>query len=118
MAEISELSTEAKRVIGEYRDRVHNCLYQCCAEADSAHAATRFAKLLHVIPKITLLARDLVEHIKVVHTFDNESNCVDPLFFELFGDIFQEERETFSAQTNAPFKWNVASPEQSDQSVS
>jgi hypothetical protein len=117
-SEISELSTEAKRVIGEFRDRVHNCLYQCCAEADSAHAAMRFAKLLHVIPKITLLARDLVEHIKVVHTFDNESNCVDPLFFELFGDIFQEERESFSAQTNAPFKWNIASPDQSDQSVS
>lgn len=54
MAEIAELSTEAKEIINEFRDRVHNCLYQYCAEADPIHAATRFAKLLHIIPKVTV----------------------------------------------------------------
>uniref|UniRef100_A0A914QNP7 NR LBD domain-containing protein n=1 Tax=Panagrolaimus davidi TaxID=227884 RepID=A0A914QNP7_9BILA len=47
-----------------------------------------------------LLARDLAEHIKVDHTFNSEMRRVDPLFFELFGDIFQEERQHIADTTS------------------
>uniref|UniRef100_A0AC34RJR8 Uncharacterized protein n=1 Tax=Panagrolaimus sp. JU765 TaxID=591449 RepID=A0AC34RJR8_9BILA len=86
------LSNEARIVVSNLRDQLHNALYQYCQEIGN-DAPLRFAKLLHLLPKITLLARDLIEHIKVSHTFNSEMRRVDPIFFELFGDIFQEERD-------------------------
>lgn len=74
----------------------------------------RFAKLLHILPKLTvsafcvvvaqwsiqylqLLARELVEHIRVGYTFQNDQSTVKPAFLSLFGDIFAEEREGMSS---------------------
>jgi nuclear factor 4 len=88
------LSSEAKIFVSSLRDKIHATLYEQCQRDNSdSDAPLRFAKLLHLLPKISLLARDLAEHIKVDHTFNSEMRRVDPLFFELFGDIFQEERQ-------------------------
>jgi len=74
--------------------------------------ALRFAKLLNVLPKITVLARDLIEHIRMIQTFDTAARSsssssriiattdgvgVESLFFQLFGDIFQQ-RESGAGQ--------------------
>uniref|UniRef100_A0A7E4VDP7 Nuclear receptor domain-containing protein n=1 Tax=Panagrellus redivivus TaxID=6233 RepID=A0A7E4VDP7_PANRE len=92
-AEARGLSPTGKQWVAGMRDLLHTALYQECQSVDSTDAPVRFAKLLHLLPKIALLSRDLVEHIKVAHTFNADMRRVDPLFFELFGDIFQDERE-------------------------
>jgi nuclear factor 4 len=95
------LSTEGKAFVSSLRDKVHATLYeQCQRDKSDSDAPLRFAKLLHLLPKISLLARDLAEHIKVDHTFNSEMRRVDPLFFELFGDIFQEERQHVADTTS------------------
>jgi nuclear factor 4 len=95
------LSTEGKAFVLSLRDKVHATLYeQCQRDKSDSDAPLRFAKLLHLLPKISLLARDLAEHIKVDHTFNSEMRRVDPLFFELFGDIFQEERQHVADTTS------------------
>lgn len=59
----------------------------------------RFAKILLLMPhlivsllSITLssqmMAGDLVEHVRMRHTFGTTINECDPLFYQLFGDIF------------------------------
>ncbi|KAE9554658.1 hypothetical protein FO519_002145 [Halicephalobus sp. NKZ332] len=96
------LSSSGKVVVSSLRDQLHNALYQKCQETGN-DAPLRFAKILHLLPKIMLLARDLIEHIKVAHTFNSDMRRVDPVFFELFGDIFQDERDHIahiSLQTN------------------
>uniref|UniRef100_A0AC34F3Q8 Uncharacterized protein n=1 Tax=Panagrolaimus sp. ES5 TaxID=591445 RepID=A0AC34F3Q8_9BILA len=97
------LSSEGKLFVSSLRDKVHAALYeQCQRDKSDADAPLRFAKLLHLLPKISLLARDLAEHIKVDHTFNSDMRRVDPLFFELFGDIFQEERQHVADTTTRP----------------
>lgn len=55
-----------------------------------------------------LLARDLVEHIRMVQTFATDRKAIDPIFFQLFGDIFQHSNDgqgtssTIAEETN-PF---------------
>uniref|UniRef100_A0A915EDQ8 Uncharacterized protein n=1 Tax=Ditylenchus dipsaci TaxID=166011 RepID=A0A915EDQ8_9BILA len=89
-----KMSKSADQFVRDLKDRVHAALYQHCTDAQPTRDATlRFAKLLHILPKLTLLARDLLEHIRMVHTFTADSKAIDPIFFQLFGDIFQGEQE-------------------------
>jgi nuclear factor 4 len=102
------LSSEGKMFVSSLRDKVHATLYdQCRKDNSDSDAPLRFAKLLHLLPKISLLARDLAEHIKVDHTFNSDMRRVDPLFFELFGDIFQEERQHAADTSQRPALSNV-----------
>jgi len=103
------LSALGKSMVSNIRDQLHNALYQKCQDSEE-DAPLRFAKLLHLLPKITLLARDLIEHIKVSHTFNSDMRRVDPVFFELFGDIFQDERDHIAHVTLQP---TIASKQQS-----
>ncbi|KAI1715120.1 astacin (Peptidase family m12A) domain-containing protein [Ditylenchus destructor] len=90
-----QLSPSAEAFVRDLRDRVHASLYQHCADTGrpGGDPALRFAKLLHVLPKLTLLARDLVEHIRMVQTFATDRKAIDPIFFQLFGDIFQHSSD-------------------------
>ncbi|KAI6187084.1 Protein ultraspiracle [Aphelenchoides besseyi] len=88
--EVHGLTSTTANAVAKLRDRLHGALYQNCMSSDES-PTIRFAKLLHILPKLTLLARELVEHIRAVQTFN--SSIVSPLFFEMFGDIFEEERE-------------------------
>ncbi|KAI1711336.1 zinc finger, c4 type (two domains) domain-containing protein [Ditylenchus destructor] len=105
-----QLSPSAETFVRDLRDRVHASLYQHCADTGrpGGDPALRFAKLLHVLPKLTLLARDLVEHIRMVQTFATDRKAIDPIFFQLFGDIFQHSNDgqgtssTIAEETN-PF---------------
>ncbi|KAK0398789.1 hypothetical protein QR680_002756 [Steinernema hermaphroditum] len=113
-SETMGLSHECAMLITKLRDSVHAALYQHCGEQGFTAAAIRFAKLLHIIPKITLLARDLVEHIRMSQTFLLDLSKTDPLFYELFGDIFDASRRSSSS---SPQRENVPqSPPASDAS--
>ncbi|TMS38405.1 hypothetical protein L596_005138 [Steinernema carpocapsae] len=110
-SETMGLSPECAMLIAKLRDNVHSALYQHCGEQGFSSAAIRFAKLLHIIPKITLLARDLVEHIRMSQTFLSDLNKMDPLFYELFGDIFDASQKSSSSspqRENVPFGFFVS----------
>ncbi|KAF7627282.1 NR LBD domain-containing protein [Meloidogyne graminicola] len=95
------LSINGRNFIEKLRDSAHSALYNhsphkstSSSSFSSSEAALRFAKLLHILPKLTLISRDLVEHIRMVHTFPStRSRPTDPLFFDLFGDIFQPNKQ-------------------------
>lgn len=54
----ARLSINAEEYVSKLRDRVHAALYQHCTNSaqsnDSSSAALRFAKLLHLLPKLTV----------------------------------------------------------------
>ncbi|KHN72084.1 Nuclear hormone receptor family member nhr-97 [Toxocara canis] len=86
------LSSAAAQMVSAFRDRVHAALYQhCIEESMNATATIRFARLFHLLPKITTLAVQLEEHIQLSHTFC-EGDAMDPLLCELLGDIFEGNR--------------------------
>uniref|UniRef100_A0A1I8BUW0 NR LBD domain-containing protein n=1 Tax=Meloidogyne hapla TaxID=6305 RepID=A0A1I8BUW0_MELHA len=92
------LSINGRHFVEKLRDSAHSALYshspQKSASTSSSEAALRFAKLLHILPKLTLISRDLIENIRMVHTFPStRSRPTDPLFFDLFGDIFQPNKK-------------------------
>lgn len=37
------------------------------------------------------MSRDLIEHIRMLNTFSSDKKAIDPIFLQLFGDIFQEQ---------------------------
>lgn len=95
------LSATTAQAVSGLRDRVHSALYQYCGDQYlSTVAAIRFAKLLHLLPKIATLATQLEEHIQVTHTFSTESSS-DPLLKELLGDIFEECASIAPASPNS-----------------
>ena len=47
------LSNLGKSVVSNLRDQLHNALYQKC-QGNEEDAPLRFAKLLHLLPKITV----------------------------------------------------------------
>ncbi|KAK0398791.1 hypothetical protein QR680_002756 [Steinernema hermaphroditum] len=112
-SETMGLSHECAMLITKLRDSVHAALYQHCGEQGFTAAAIRFAKLLHIIPKITLLARDLVEHIRMSQTFLLDLSKTDPLFYELFGDIFDASRRSSSSPISGGSDLNSPSHQQS-----
>ncbi|VDM25025.1 unnamed protein product [Toxocara canis] len=86
------LSSAAAQMVSAFRDRVHEAFYQhCIEESMNATATIRFARLFHLLPKITTLAVQLEEHIQLSHTFC-EGDAMDPLLCELLGDIFEGNR--------------------------
>lgn len=148
------LSPSARQFVEKLRDQTHAALYQhsptggncgssssselscsssfVASSSSSSDAALRFAKLLHILPKLTvsfeksflymegkmnflnyneigiffqLLSRDLVEHIRMVHTFPSTTRPTDPLFYQLFGDIFRDNRHQ-NRLSFAPFDEN------------
>lgn len=53
-AETHGLSHSAVQDVNQLRDRVHSALYQHCTDVCPDKAAIRFAKLLHVLPKVSV----------------------------------------------------------------
>uniref|UniRef100_A0A914GRB0 Uncharacterized protein n=1 Tax=Globodera rostochiensis TaxID=31243 RepID=A0A914GRB0_GLORO len=93
------LSASGQHFVQRLRDSVHSALYNHSPKRAptnsfaSSDAALRFAKLLHILPNLMLLSRDLVEHIRMVQTFPTASSRpTDPVFFQMFGDIFYENQ--------------------------
>uniref|UniRef100_A0A1I7X7H6 NR LBD domain-containing protein n=1 Tax=Heterorhabditis bacteriophora TaxID=37862 RepID=A0A1I7X7H6_HETBA len=85
------LSPRAQSAVSALRDRVHSALYQHCVSLiDSYKAAHRLAKVLLLIPQLTLMAVEVVEHLRLRHTFIAHPKLIDPLLFQLYGDIFEE----------------------------
>ncbi|KAI6236519.1 Nuclear hormone receptor family member nhr-97 [Aphelenchoides besseyi] len=68
--EVHGLTSTTANAVAKLRDRLHGALYQNCMSSDES-PTIRFAKLLHILPKLTLLARELVEHIRAVQTFNS-----------------------------------------------
>jgi hypothetical protein len=92
--ELKGLSSHTAVAVSRLRDRLHGALYHNCISDGSGEGPTiRFAKLLHILPKLTMLARELTDHIQLCYTFHCEQKLISPIFYELFGDIFEEERE-------------------------
>ena len=48
------LSALGKSMVSNIRDQLHNALYQKCQDSEE-DAPLRFAKLLHLLPKITVV---------------------------------------------------------------
>ncbi|KAL3117255.1 hypothetical protein niasHT_007658 [Heterodera trifolii] len=109
------LSVSGQNFVERLRDNVHSALYNhspqrlppFCSASLPSDAALRFAKLLHILPKLMLLSRDLIENIRMVHTFPTASSRpTDPLFFEMFGDIFHENRQGHSFGISSSDEWS------------
>lgn len=102
------LSLNGRLFVEKLRDSAHSALYshspQKSASVSPSEAALRFAKLLHILPKLTLISRDLIENIRMVHTFPStRSRPTDPLFFDLFGDIFQPNKKQNNLNSSQQF---------------
>uniref|UniRef100_A0AC34R916 NR LBD domain-containing protein n=1 Tax=Panagrolaimus sp. JU765 TaxID=591449 RepID=A0AC34R916_9BILA len=111
-SDIEGLNTEFKNSLSNMRDELHNALYQSC-QNDQTNAPSRFAKFLHLLSKTTILARDLIEHIKLSHSFNTGRKQNDPIFYELFGDLFHDEIVQTQSKANdyliksSPSPWSV-----------
>ncbi|KAI6175684.1 Protein ultraspiracle [Aphelenchoides bicaudatus] len=104
--EVHDLSPQTTATVMRLRDRLHGTLYQNCAPGLGESPAIRFARLLHILPKLTLLAREMVEHIRMICTFQPEQKAKMSVFFELYGDIFAEEREASSLSKTMCSRYN------------
>uniref|UniRef100_A0AC35U8I3 Nuclear receptor domain-containing protein n=1 Tax=Rhabditophanes sp. KR3021 TaxID=114890 RepID=A0AC35U8I3_9BILA len=82
------INKETAKLMECYKEKLQNLLYNECRyeESDPMKVATRFASLLSIFPTISLLARDIIDHIKIYQSFG--VHTPDILFIELFGDIF------------------------------
>uniref|UniRef100_A0A1I8BUB8 NR LBD domain-containing protein n=1 Tax=Meloidogyne hapla TaxID=6305 RepID=A0A1I8BUB8_MELHA len=82
------LSVGGKRFIENLKDVAHSALYSLMQQNSSG------TKLFHILPRLALISRDLIENIRMVHGFAGiSSRPTDPLFVDLFGDIFQSDKK-------------------------
>lgn len=52
--EVHGLSDCTRNSISRLRDRLHGTLYQFCMHTQSESATIRFARLLHILPKLSV----------------------------------------------------------------
>uniref|UniRef100_A0A0N4ZIU1 Nuclear receptor domain-containing protein n=1 Tax=Parastrongyloides trichosuri TaxID=131310 RepID=A0A0N4ZIU1_PARTI len=85
------ICNEAVVEMTNFKENIESLLYnECYAHSiNIGKAANRFASLLSLLATISLLARDVEDHIKIYQSFGNHK--ADILFVELFGDIFGKE---------------------------
>ncbi|PAV65744.1 hypothetical protein WR25_19701 [Diploscapter pachys] len=90
----SGLSTTSDSTVSAFRDRVVAALFNICSERqmDAASAAARLSKMHFLISQITLMASDLVEHLRLRNTFVSDVAELDPILIQLYGDIFEDTR--------------------------
>ncbi|CAJ0587373.1 unnamed protein product, partial [Mesorhabditis spiculigera] len=95
---------QAAQAVNGLRTRAHSALYQHIVDkSDAPRAAARLADILLLIPNLMLLAGELVEHIRMAHTFSANASVYDPLLFQLFGDIFEDSSAPADGRRAAGF---------------
>jgi poly-beta-hydroxyalkanoate depolymerase len=52
--EVHDLTPQTAAIVGKLRDRLHGTLYQNCAPGATETPTIRFARLLHILPKLTV----------------------------------------------------------------
>ncbi|CAK5010137.1 unnamed protein product [Meloidogyne enterolobii] len=88
------LSSKGRLFVEKLRDSAHSALY--------SHTPQKSA---------SLISRDLIENIRMVHTFPStRSRPTDPLFFDLFGDIFQPNKK--QNNLNSPQQFTIQNTQQ------
>ncbi|CAJ0932684.1 unnamed protein product, partial [Mesorhabditis belari] len=104
------LALHAAGAVNSLRTRAHSALYQHIVDkSDAPKAAARLANILLLIPNLMLLAGELVEHIRMAHTFSANSTVYDPLLYQLFGDIFEDSSASADQRGEGPHSLHSSS---------
>lgn len=70
--EVPGLTSQTALAIGRLRDKLHGTLYQNCAQTPAESSTIRFARLLHILPKLTVSFDFFMDFVEKNSFYGNE----------------------------------------------